>query len=979
LRAFVAVFISLAAPAFARQDFGVCGTTRESAKEAVFLHRQAVRARAARGLKPLAASAPAANRDIGDIALIEDADGVVARQNPFSLDNQTLAFIPTAEKAGSYRYSIADQGYDADAAGAGSPLVALDDDDTRPVSLPFGFPFFGASYNQIFVNSDGNLTFGFGDKASTDRSLGRMTAGPPRIAPLFDDLDPSKTAGGVRVLAAASRVVVTWAGVPEYTPAGLGASQTFQVRLYPDGRIEFSYSGINTSSAVVGLAPGNLKGSASLVSFRNDASSDYSAAVAERFGNTLAIDVVTVAQKFYQSHEDAYDYLVIYNNMQIEALASAVAYENTIRSTGLGYGVDPQDAGLQYGSPSRLRALLNMGRLDQYPKDPNQTVPRRAAAGDTPLSVLAHETGHLFLAFASVHDPNDPSAQPLLGAQLAHWSFVFNSEASLLEGERILDQGPNASPRFLTTDTVQGYAPLDQYLMGFRAAAEVPPTFLVTNAPAGLAQQHPARNYAFDGSRRDIAVDEVIQAMGPRTPDFTVAQRRFRFALILVVAQGSQPSPDDVAQLEALRQQFPAFYTQATSNRAQADPTLRRSLKLSLFPSAGVVEGGVGMATLTVQTPPAADLSVQFQAPNGNAGLPNSVRIPAGATTASFSLTGLKSGVEEVTAVPGDPAYETAFARVQVAGPALLKLEALSGDRQVVTASGPLPDPVVVRITDANGLPYPGARLKATPSAGGSVSPPSAVTDALGQAPFYWTPGPGAANQLQFSVESAPGVTLTVRAGSAVAVATAVENGASFQNGIAAGALETIKGVNLASRRTASAAWPWPDTLGGVRVLLNGAALPLLYVSDTQINFYVPQGAAPGDATLNVITDSGAQAMVRVTITPAQPGIFAGAVLHAGTTQSAVTAPVQAGDTIEIYCTGLGLTRDSGRQQSTVFTPTVFVGGVPTAILYSGLVPGYLGLYQVNVRVPSGLAPGLQPVSMAVNLTPSNEVKIAVQ
>jgi uncharacterized protein (TIGR03437 family) len=253
------------------------------------------------------------------------------------------------------------------------------------------------------------------------------------------------------------------------------------------------------------------------------------------------------------------------------------------------------------------------------------------------------------------------------------------------------------------------------------------------------------------------------------------------------------------------------------------------------------------------------------------------------------------------------------------------------------------------------------------------------VTDTLGQASFYWTPGPGAANQLQFAVESVPGVTLTVRAGSAVAVATAVENGASFQDGIAAGALETIKGVNLASGRTATAAWPWPDTLGGVRVLLNGVALPLLYVSDTQINFYVPQSAAPGGTTLSVVTDSGSRATVSVTITPAQPGIFAGAVLHAGTTQSAVTAPVQVGDAIEIYCTGLGLTRDSGGQQSTVFTPTVFVGGVPTAILYSGLVPGYVGLYQVNVRVPSGLAPGLQPVSMAVNLTPSNEVKIAVQ
>ena len=42
------------------------------------------------------------------------------------------------------------------------------------------------------MNSDGNLTFGAAEFASSERSLGRLTAGPPRIAPLFDDLDPSK-------------------------------------------------------------------------------------------------------------------------------------------------------------------------------------------------------------------------------------------------------------------------------------------------------------------------------------------------------------------------------------------------------------------------------------------------------------------------------------------------------------------------------------------------------------------------------------------------------------------------------------------------------------------------------------------------------------------------------------------------------------------------------------------------------------------
>src|SRR5262249_17500161 len=151
----------------------------------------------------------------------------------------------------------------------GTPLAALDDDDTRAVTLPFAFPFFGATYTQVFVNSDGNLTFTAGDAASTDRSLGRMTAGPPRISPLFDDLDPALTPGGVRVFADKTRVVVSWVSVPEWEAAGIGPRQTFQVRFYPDGRVEFSYSGINATSAVVGIAPGNLLGSTSLVDFRN--------------------------------------------------------------------------------------------------------------------------------------------------------------------------------------------------------------------------------------------------------------------------------------------------------------------------------------------------------------------------------------------------------------------------------------------------------------------------------------------------------------------------------------------------------------------------------------------------------------------------------------------------------------------------------------------------------------------------------------
>jgi uncharacterized protein (TIGR03437 family) len=68
-----------------------------------------------------------------------------------------------------------------------------------------------------------------------------------------------------------------------------------------------------------------------------------------------------------------------------------------------------------------------------------------------------------------------------------------------------------------------------------------------------------------------------------------------------------------------------------------------------------------------------------------------------------------------------------------------------------------------------------------------------------------------------------------------------------------------------------------------------------------------------------------------------------------------------------------------GSFQTTALTPIVFIGATPVQPVYSGLSPGSVGLYQVNVQVPAGLAPGLQPLLMSVDLAHSNQVDIAVQ
>jgi hypothetical protein len=351
-----------------------------------------------------------------------------------------------------------------------------------------------------------------------------------------------------------------------------------------------------------------------------------------------------------------------------------------------------------------------------------------------------------------VGDPNDPTAQPMLGRQLAHWSFLFNSEASFLEGNRIQDNGANVSPRFSTVATVQGYAPLDQYLMGFRAPEEVPPTFLVS-APGYTAARSPQTGVSFDGTRRDISVQDVIQAAGRRTPDYTVAQRRFRFGFLLVAPAGTTPASSQLAQLETYRSLFEGFYQQAASGRAAAEATLKRALHLSAFPAAGLVNGSMAAASLSLDAPAAAPLIVLLESDSGGVALPTYAIVPAGAWRATFFMMGLRPGVDTVTALPIDTNYETAFAKIQVIdGPDKLQLQVVSGND---------PSAIVLRVTDINNLPYPNIVVHASVSSG-SLDSAVAFADANGTIRFRWLPGNGGNGELTASINGGPTVTVAL-------------------------------------------------------------------------------------------------------------------------------------------------------------------------------------------------------------------------
>src|SRR5258708_4751403 len=220
----------------ASQPFADCGTGAGRLQQEMFLHQRHVAERAK--TRAIAAASPL-QQDVGQIAVIDDSGGVIGRRNPFNLDHRTVVLEPAPA---GYSIKLGGDTYDAGAVAQGR-MLTLADDDSQKIALPFPVSFFGAEYRELFVNSNGTLTFGAADPGFDGSSYGHFLAGPPSIAACFTDLDPSQSSQGVRVLIEAGRVVVSWDAVPlAGSTSAAGRLQTVQPHPYLIRRIAVRFS-----------------------------------------------------------------------------------------------------------------------------------------------------------------------------------------------------------------------------------------------------------------------------------------------------------------------------------------------------------------------------------------------------------------------------------------------------------------------------------------------------------------------------------------------------------------------------------------------------------------------------------------------------------------------------------------------------------------------------------------------------------------
>jgi len=202
-------------------------------------------------------------------------------------------------------------------------------------------------------------------------------------------------------------------------------------------------------------------------------------------------------------------------------------------------------------------------------------------------------------------------------------------------------------------------------------------------------------------------------------------------------------------------------------------------------------------------------------------------------------------------------------------------------------------------------------------------------------------------------------------------------------------------GIRFGEETVTAPGYPLPTDLADLQLLVDETPAPLYFVSPGQINFYVPMRLEAGtQATFIVQRKSNGQILSSGildvgTATPAfftttQNGQGQIAALNEDNTVNTNTNGIERGKVIQLYATGQGVV-DNAPPDGTPPTgvvptrdlPRVIIGSgfvADSDILYSGLAPGLVGVWQINVKVPMTVPPGsMTDVVVTMRSIPSNQ------
>jgi uncharacterized protein (TIGR03437 family) len=610
--------------------------------------------------------------------------------------------------------------------------------------------------------------------------------------------------------------------------------------------------------------------------------------------------------------------------------------------------------------PASLPVGTYKGRISIASGDQRKDIPVTITVTAVQQTILLSQTG---LTFTAVKGGGAAPAQTFgvlnLGQDLMDW----NASAAILTGA---DGWLKVSPESGTTD---GYG-LDVPL----ASAAVDASKLEPGQYSGM-----------------VRIDALA---ADNTPQYVTV-------LLNVLPAGSDPGP--------LVRPTGVVFTELSGGAAAAGQKVRvatLSASRRTFSTGLLTSDGGGWLSVTPATgvvEPGKPIDVTVQA--SSKGLAAGVR--RGVVTLLFQ-DGAVQTVNVLYVVAGAGGGKPAGRSAEGCTPTRLLAVPTSLQSNFVVPAG-WPSLLEARVVDDCGDPLIQGAVTATFSNGDPPLPLVSMRNGLWQGTWQVRSNTAAPFTLKLTADAADRqltgsteISGTALASEATPLlgADGVRNAATLEVAapIAPGSMVAILGQNLSFGKADSPGVPLETQLAGARVTLGGKVLPLITASEGQINALVPLDLKVNTRQQLVVMRGGSYSLPEaVAISAAQPGVFTkdgsgqgqGLIYRADGKLAEAGSAAKAGDTVTLYCTGLGATSPSvtagsaapaSPEAKVVADVKATIGGVEAKLVSATLAGGKAGIYLVKVTVPSGVAAASDaPVILTVGGQISPTVTMAIE
>ncbi|MBU0675771.1 MAG: hypothetical protein KJ950_14110 [Proteobacteria bacterium] len=282
---------------------------------------------------------------------------------------------------------------------------------------------------------------------------------------------------------------------------------------------------------------------------------DYAAYLDD--GSVNSVPREMIAREFYRTHADRYNFLLFFSDFDFampsgETVAFYLGVKNDVQGIGLGLF----DDSTRFGSNGTLQGTIDMGNLANMVVDP------LSPDFSFTMGTLSHELMHRWGAYVSYMDPDGIEMHSLLGIDNKHWSYLLDTQGSLMYGNNWHNNGDGT---FASFPGRRYFSPLDQYLMGIVDESQVPPMLLIDN-PDIEPQQVSREGETISGTARFVTIDQVIAAMGERTPGVVDSQKTFRVGCVYLTRSDSY-DPNDLSKIRMVLGQWPLWFSGLTNGK----------------------------------------------------------------------------------------------------------------------------------------------------------------------------------------------------------------------------------------------------------------------------------------------------------------------------------------------------------------------------------------------------------------------------